>query len=81
MKPINYFKDITLKSPVLFGFNLKRHVFQQFGLDHYQTIEKILKEENENSHLFPIINPWRTSIETRAKYISLRLPEVFSFKI
>ena len=77
----HYFKDIRLRMPALFSFNILRNVYKEFGLRHYSRVKSVMSSEcEENFEMFPIINPWKTSIEQRAKYISKHLPELLEKK-
>jgi hypothetical protein len=62
------------KNPIIFVFNMRRSVFEQFGLTHFSHIS-----EKFNIKLLPIINNLNDGIENRASQINKKLPFILDF--
>jgi hypothetical protein len=57
-----------LKSPIIFHFNIRRSVYNTFGLIHFELAQKHL-----GCTLLPIINDLDGSIEHRAEKLKNEL--------
>ncbi len=62
------------KSPIIFVFNMRRSVFEQFGLVHFRHIS-----DKFNIRLLPIVNNLNDGIEQRAIQINKKLPLILNY--
>jgi hypothetical protein len=60
-----------MKNPIIFTFNIRQSVFTHLGLNSFQHLAKY-----HDVHLLPIITTHVDTIESRAKKISQKLPEL-----
>lgn len=62
-----------MATPFIFTFNIRRSIFQQFGLSLYKNIAN-LKLQSAPLLILPIVNNLNDRIENRGQYISKLLP-------
>ena len=72
----NKLNHISIKSPVVFTFNINWKVYENFNIEQYIHIKNIFAKNNLNIELLPILTDQRTDIENRVNQFSKGMSKI-----
>lgn len=71
---INWMMFLTIiMRPIIFTFNIRRSVFESFGLTFFEHLRKI-RVNDQSLTLLPIVTTPYDNIEARAQELARKLP-------
>lgn len=68
--------NFSLKSPIIFTFNIDWKIYQNFKLEQFNHVKKSFEKNNVKVELLPVITDHRTDIDSRVNQFSKEISRI-----